>query len=657
MKIGAYYYPEQWPREQWARDFDNMAGMGLQIVHMGEFAWFDMEPKAGEIRLDWLSECVETAAKRRMQVILCTPTAVPPNWLVQEHPEILLKHSSGASARVGGRRHYSPTAPAYHEATRRIVGALADRFGNHPAVMGWQIDNEYGAPFDQNDHAHAAFRQWLKERYGSLESLNRAWGCQFWSTYYTDWAQVMFPPSRDPVYGNPHQHLDASRFWSWAFARFNKIQAEILRPKIGERFLTTNFMNFYPDVNPADMFGDLNLMSWDAYPVTGWDKSVKDETYRIADPASISFMHDYMCSFNGRWGQMELQPGQVNWSGVPVLLYPGTVRLWIWTAFAHGAEFVTTYRFRQPRFGIELFHHGLVGSDGITQTQGGREFAQTISEMKRIDPVAASQPNDDEPCVGLVFDFEQLWYFATLPQARRWHQPRWLQMWYAAITRLGLRVKILQPGQEWRGKLPLVVAPSVQMVDEGMIGQFEKYVDEGGHLVLTCRTGLMDRTGQLFEGPIGAPIRKLIGASIEAYDGLPDDTFGQLDMDGKKYPWGVWGDLLYAEPGTKVLAKYSDQFYTGAAAVTQRKAGTGVTTYCGVYSEQAFIDALVERLATQAKLPVNPLPPRVHIVRRGKYRILLNYQDKPVDAPAARGVKFLVGTRKVEPAGVAVWEE
>jgi beta-galactosidase len=660
MKIGTYYYPEQWPREQWERDFDNIASMGLQIVHMGEFAWFSLEPRAGEFHFDWLSDCVEMAAKRKLDVILCTPTAAPPIWLSHEYPETLPMSETGVRMRFGGRRHYTPTSPAMREATARIVTALAERFGQHPSVIGWQIDNEYSGPYDQSPATHEAFRQWLRRRYGSIEALNAAWGNPFWNTYYTDFAQILMPVSRELSYVNPHHLLDAARFWSWAYADFNKLQADILKKHIGGRFITTNFMPFHLDCNPEDMAKDLTLFAWDSYPVTGWVRNPPDETYRLADPDAIGMVHDQMASYTGRWALMELQPGQINWSGVPVLVYPGAVRLWIWTAFAHGAEFVTTYRYRQPRFGCEMWHHGLVTHDGVTPSPGGRQFVQVIDEMKHLDlsrvpPIAEDE--DLSRTAGLVFDFEQLWWFKTLPQARRWDPVRFMQHWYGAAMRLGLKVKILRPGTPWPKDLPIVIVPAVQMVDDAMIQQMDAYAAGGGHLLLTCRTATHDRNGHFFEGPTAAPILPLIGATIEAYDVLPDGHTGEIEMDGQKYAWGAWGELLYVEDKTKIVAKYADQFYADAAAATRRKHGRGTVSYCGVAGEGAFCDAFLEKLATEAKLEVSPLPSRVHIIRRGPYRVLLNYQDKPVEAPAPKGTRFLVGGRKVDPAGVAVWEE
>jgi beta-galactosidase len=660
MRLGAYYYPEQWPPEQWERDFDQIAAMGLQIVHMGEFAWYSMEPREGHFTFEWIDRCLELAKKRRLDVILCTPTAAPPVWLCEKHPEILPVDEFGRRKRPGGRRHYTPTAPALQDAAHRIVTALGEQFGKHPSIIGWQIDNEYRGPFDQSESTQRAFVDWLARKYVTIDALNRAWGNQFWNQQFDDFNQIRLSRKRDAGYGNPHHILDSCRFWSHAFAQFNRLQAEILRPRIGARFITTNFMPFFPEVNPADFAPELSLMSWDSYPVSGLARGARDEAYRLGDPAGIGFVHDQMASYLGRFALLELQPGHVNWSGFPALPYPGAIRLWIWTALAHGAEFITTYRFRQPRFGTELFHDGLVGTDGVTPSPGGREFVQALDEIKLIDRkkfTEAPGALDPTSTIGLLFDFEQFYCFDALPQASRWNQGQWLRMWYAAAARLGLSVKILHPGRDWPAEAKLIVVPSMQMMDALDARQFSDAVARGTHLLLTCRTALMDRSGQLYEGKTASLIHPLIGAEVEAYDSLPEDVFGEVELDGQKHQWGVWGDLLYAAPGTKVVAKYADQFYAGAAAVTQCRHATAIVTYCGVFADQGFTDALLAHVAKQAELTTQSLPPRVHLLRRGGYRVLLNYQDQAITAPAPEKAKFLIGSKQVLPAGVAVWEE
>jgi beta-galactosidase len=311
-----------------------------------------------------------------------------------------------------------------------------------------------------------------------------------------------------------------------------------------------------------------------------------------------------------------------------------------------------------------LFHAGLVGPDGTTPLPGGRQFMLAIDELKRIDAkkwnatsAGGADGIDAEKTVGLLLDFEQLWEFEALPHASKWSQSKWLTTWYAAIARMGLRVRILHPKAEWPADLKLVVVPAMQMVDDADIAQMKRYADGGGHLVLTCRTALMDRNGHLREGKLAAPIVDLIGGEIEAYDSLPEECTGQVEMDRKKHEWSVWADLLYAAEGTKVLAKYANHLYAGAAAVIQRRRESGTTTYCGVYADQPLIDALIEKLAKQTGLTATSLPPRVQLIERGPYRIVLNYQDQPFEAPCPPRARFLVGGKRVDPAGVAIWEE
>lgn len=650
MKIGTYYYPDQWPRAQWQRDFDNIAKMGLRIVHMAEFAWGTIEPRPGEFHLDWLADALEMARARGLDVILCTPTAVLPAWMVQQHPDLLI-----TGLRFGGRRHAVHTSPVLHEYARRVVARLAEAFGGHPSVIGWQIDNELAARYDQHDCTHEAFRGWLRRKYGSLDELNRAWGCAFWNTFYTDWRQIQMPVSREPDYRNPHQQLDAARFWSWSFAEFTRLQADVLRPRIGDRFITTNFMPLHLDCDPRDFESCLNLWSWDSYPVSGWDRNPADQTFRIADPAGIGLVHDHMASFNGRWALMEIQPGQVNWSGVPVRLFPGAVRLWLWTAFAHGARFITTYRFRRPRFGAELWHDALVGPDGITPTPGGREFMQTIREIDTLpkhDDVAAGPST---PAVGIVVDFDALWEMTGQPQARRWNQRDWLTRWYSAAMRMGLPIRVVHPDRDIPPDVKLLVAPGVQLVDAPLLQRWERFALDGGQLVLTCRTGLMDRNGQIFEAPWASAIRPLIGASIEAYDSLPVDLQGAVEFAGRRFAWGAWGDQLSVDAGTDVLATYADQFYAGAPAATRRDLGAGGVTYCGVDGSVELLEALLRTACAQAAIPAHSLPHRTQLLDRDGLTIFLNYADQPQITPAPAGAVFVVGGPETPPAGVSAW--
>lgn len=660
MKIGTYYYPEQWPASDWTRDFDRIASMGLQIVHLAEFAWGTIEPRESDYQLDWIQTCLELARERNLDVILCTPTAVVPVWMVDRDPSILFQ-----GIPFGGRRHANHLHPLYRERSAKVVEAMARRFGDHPSVIGWQIDNEFNGPMDQSDISHRAFQHWLEARYGTIEKLNDAWGCAFWNTFYTSFSQVRFPSSTDPAYRNPHQCLDGMRFWAWSFADYSRLQADILKKYVGHRWITTNFMPFHQNTDPRDFSDQLSLFSWDTYPITGWGKEFKDERFRMADPAGVGFMHDQMKSYNGRWALMEVQPGQVNWTGVPVRLMPGAVRQLLWQAIAHQCEFITVYRFRQPRFGIEMWHDGLVTWDATTPSPGGREFSQVIDEVRsltsQVEGVTCNdhrplEADPTHPSIGLYHEQDQLFAMVTQPQAKAWSQNKLVVQYHSAIERLGLGVKVFDRHAtvEQLGKTKILVAPAVQIADEAMIDTLRKYVEAGGHLIITARSFITDLNNRAPLGAYGHRLFELIGARISSYDALPEETFGEVDFLKRKHRWQVWSEQVTPTTAS-VIGTYADQFYAGAAAITENRLGAGRVTFVGAIDQGSLADAVLEHVADQHGLPVTILPKRTRLHRMREIDIFLNFSERSVDAPMPEGATLLVGQKRCESGGVTIW--
>lgn len=658
MKIGTYYYPEQWPREQWKRDFDTMALMGLQIVHIGEFAWGTIEPREGDYQLDWIDECLGYAAERRMDVILCTPTAVLPVWMVDRDPTVINTH-----VRFGGRRHSNHLHPLVRERSRLVADAMAKRFGNHPSLIGWQIDNEFNAHFDQSEVTRKAFQDWLRAKYGTIDALNKAWGCAFWNTFYTDFAQIRMPASRDPEYRNQHECLDASRFWSDSFAEYAKLQSDAIRPHSPGRWVTTNFMPFFADIDPGAKASReaFDLWSWDTYPISGQGRAFANERFRIADPSVTGYVHEQMRGYNGRWALMEVQPGQINWSGYPVMPLPGAIRVMLWQAFCHRAEFVTVYRFRRPRFGIEMFHDGLVDWDGTTPMRGGREFSQTIRELQTLrDSLGGGstleQLQDDRP-VAILHDHDQILYYLSLPQAKRFDYPGVCRRWHASSLRSGASARVVTRVGDAKGARVLVV-PSHQMIEQSTVDALREFAEQGGHVIITGRTGLLDRNGQAWEALYSSPMYDLVGARTTGYDSLPEETFATVDMGGAKHKWGAWGDQVQPEAGTEVWATYADQFYAGMPAVTHAWRGKGSVTFVGPVDSDSLADAVMERVLPMAGVGVTKVPaPNVRVHKLGGVTVLLNFSPDAVECPAPKSAKLLIGERRVPPAGVAVWRE
>src|SRR4030042_57256 len=386
IETGVYYYPEAWDSNQWDRDFQNMVKMGFEFTHFADFAWAILEPSEGQYNFEWLDKAIELAAKHGLKVILCPPTAAPPVWLTKKYPEVLVVRENGQRAMHGTREHYSWSSKKYRELTEKIVTEMAKRYGNDKRVWGWQIDNEpshYGT-VDYGPEVALNFKDWLKKKYSTIEALNTAWGTVFWSGVYSDFDQIELPNKslHTSGTGNPHSVLDFKRFSADECASYVSFQYKILKSIIQkDQFVTTNFMSSHEPVDPWRN-ADLDFVSYTMYPAAGYQKGVGNQGFRVGNIGQISFANDLYRSIKGKTGVMELQPGQVNWGRYNPQPYPGAVRAWLWNSFAGDFSFICSYRYRQPLFGGEHYHYGMVGTDGVTPSRGGLEFSRFISEIK-----------------------------------------------------------------------------------------------------------------------------------------------------------------------------------------------------------------------------------------------------------------------------------
>jgi beta-galactosidase len=664
MSIGVYYYPEAWPEAQWARDLGNMRKMGFEYTHVAEFAWAFMEPEEGRFDLDWLERAVNAAGKAGLKVILCTPSATPPAWLVRAHPEVLTVDSKGRRMNHGSRAHATWSSETYRRYVVRIDTELAKRFGTNPHVWGWQIDNElshYGVAYDYSDASRDAFRSWLQKRYPTIDALNKAWGNAFWSQMYQRFDQIDLPnPDELVAQVNPHARLDYKRWFAESAADYIRLQAETLRKHARNQWVTTNYMTFHDPISPALSGRDLEIMTSTMYPVAGYFNE-PPLGFRLGDGETISLTHDFMRSINGQFGVMELQPGQVNWGTVNPRPEPGAIRMWILRAFALGSKLVCTYRYRQPLFGGELYHHGIVETDGVTPSPGGREYAQAIQDVallrQHASPGAAEPKDYAARRTAILYNPDNRWDLDNWKQTVRWDTMAHLTKYYRALKGAGAPVDVIGEEKDF-GRYPFLVAPSYQLVDEALVARWKQYVEGGGHLVLTSRTGQKDRMGQLREGPWAAAILDLVGADFPGYDVLPEPFKGTVKGGGMTYEWGVWADLVKPRPGTETLATYADQFYAGTAAAVRRKLGKGTVTYVGVESLSGDLENDVVRgVFGLAGVGIRDLPRQFFVDWRDGFWVATNFSSAKVAAPLPAAAKLLVGAREVPPAGIAIWTE
>jgi beta-galactosidase len=665
MKIGVYYYPEAWPQSQWPRDIANIRKLNLEFVHMGEFAWAFMEPEEGHFDFAWLDRAVQLCADQGLKVVLCTPSPTPPIWLTQEHPEVLMIDAAGRRMEHGTRQQATWSSDVYRRYVGRIDAALARRYGHNPAVWGWQIDNElshYGKEPDYSDASQAKFRTWLQSKYGTIANLNRAWGDSFWSQMYQNFDQIRLPNQAEEVAQlNPQAVLDAQRWFADEAADYIRFQAGVLRQYCDSRqWVTTNFMHLFAAVDPGRSSKDLEIITWTHYPAHG---NLNDGPlgFRLGDAASMSFFHDYTRTLNGYEGLMELQPGQVNWGDVNPQPYPGAVHLWIMRAFAAGARIVCSYRYREVLSGAEMYHYGFVGTDGVTPTTGGRQYAQAASEIQllrqRANPGAPMPAAYAARKTAILYSLDSRWDVDNHKQTVRWDTIGHILKYYRGLKELGCPTDVITEDRDF-GAYPFLVVPADQLVDAALVRRWTEYASNGGHLVITCRTGQKDREGHLWEGPWAMPIVGLIGARISFYDTLPSPVEGKVEAGGRDYAWSSWGEVLEPAPGTTPLARYADQYYAGGTAAVTRRLGKGDVTYIGVDSEDGGLEAsLLRGVYERAGVPVENFAPDFLVDWRDGFWVATNFTDREQTAPIPAGADVLVGSRSLPIAGVAVWRE
>ena len=631
--LGVCYYPEHWPESWWEDDARRMRELGISFVRVGEFAWSALEPTPGRYDWGWLDRAMDLLGRYGLKVVLGTPTCTPPKWLVDAHPEIVPVDRDGKPRGFGSRRHTSFSAPAWLAASDRIVEALARRYGDHPALVGWQTDNEYGchdsilsfSPVDL-----AAFRDWLRRRYQEPGILNEAWGNRFWSMEVGEFAQVALP-NLTVTEANPSAWLDFWRFTSEQVVAFNRRQVEIIRAHSPGRWITHNFMGLFHDFDHWAVGADLDLASWDSYPAGfverfPFTEAERNRWARTSHPDMAPFHHDlYRGVGRGRWWVMEQQPGPVNWAPWNPVPAPGMVRLWSWEAFAHGAEVVSYFRWRQAPFAQEQMHAGLNLPDR-TLSPGGLEAAQVARELA----VTGALPASRQAKVALVFDYEASWITRIQPQGRDFSYAELTYRWYEAARRLGVDVDIVPPGASLAGYATVLV-PTLPHVSEQARAAFAA---AEGTILFGPRTGSKTRSFQIPpELPPGGllPLRVTQVASLRP--GLVEPVAGEVA--GHAVRWREWLDTALP-----VRARFAD----GSPALV----GQEHRLYLGCWPDPQLLAALMRRVIRGGE----SLPDSVRLRRRGDLTFAFNYGDTPWTAP---GSDFILGDANVAPQSLAVW--
>lgn len=628
IRVGVDYYPEHWPQARWSIDARLMADAGIRVVRVGEFAWSLLEPAPGQYAFAWLDKAIDVLSGHGITIVVGTPTATPPAWLAQRHPEILPVDPDGVRVGFGGRRHYCPTRAIYRKYAGEIVAALADHYHVHPAVIGWQIDNEFGCHRGgcYCDDCRTAFQRWLRGRYGSLEVLNERWGTAFWSQTYTAWDQVPVP-SRTVARHNPALRLDFQRFVSDMYSEFQQQQVEILRARCPRHFLTTNLMGLFDELDYFTLTRPLDFVAWDNYP-----------GYRgPADLFRTAMAHDLTRSLkHHRFWVMEQQAGPTAWEGgVDRSPAPGQLRLWTWQAVAHGADAVVYFRWRTATRGAEQFWHGILDHDGRPRRRYD-EIARTAAELAELELPTDAMP--DTP-VAMVLSYADRWDWKIQPQHAAADFDRRVGAWYRVFAHHGVGVEFVAPDESLRG-YRVVLIPSVCLLADATAQRAEEFLKEGGVLIVGPRTGVKDEFGRVRDVPPPGPLAEILGTVVEEYDaiGVDDAATLELTLPGADSVAGrsnIWSDIL-APWSADVVAVYRNQYYANQPAATLRSVGAGRALYVGGFWDDTLLRAVglwaLRQQRVKAPIVWPPSDETIEAVpwRSGsdQYLFLLNHADR-----------------------------
>ncbi|MEM0927962.1 MAG: beta-galactosidase [Pseudomonadota bacterium] len=642
MSLGVCYYPEHWDRSQWRQDAERMAALGIAFARIGEFAWALLEPEPGVFAFDWMDEAITVLGDAGVNVMLGTPTATPPKWLIDQFSDILAWDKKGRERGFGSRRHYCFSSPTYRAESRRITEALAKRYGSHPNVTMWQTDNEFGCHDTVRSYspmARDAFRLWLKDRYGSIEALNAAWGNVFWSMLYRDFDEIELPAGT-VTEANPAHQLDFYRFSSDQVIAFHKEQAEIIRAHSPHAVITHNAMGFFSGFDHFAFGKHVDILTWDSYPLGFLSQSRRNDDFkhrylRQGDPDFAGFHHDlYRGCAN--FAVIEQQPGPVNWAPDNPIPQPGMVKLWSLETFAHGGQFSSAFRWRQAPFAQELNHAGLLRPDDAPAA-----VYHELAEVRDVLPFLSGVT--PQARVALLFDYDSLWMAEIQPQGSQWHTDDIVLEWYAAARSLGADVDILPQGADLSG-YSVVLVPALLHVTEATVTALET---TDASVVLGPRCGSKDAHGNLPRELAPGPLKRLIPLTVSRSETVPAGA-GTSVSDGA---WYGWRDEIESE--LSPIAVDSD----GRAALFQN----GRIRYFSALPDSAWLTSVLQTVFAERGLPSDLLPEGLRLRGGRGHQFAFNYAPHEVTLPQGLGPNndegFVVGQRALPPAGVAMWKD
>jgi len=637
---GGDYNPEQWPEAVWADDVRLMNAAGVNCVSLGIFSWAKLEPQPGVYDFGWLDRIIDLLHAHNIRILLATATASPPPWFSRQHPDSLPVDKHSLRYKPGSRQHYCPNSPAYRAAAARLAGMLAERYGQHPAVLMWHVNNEYACHIYECycDQCCAAFRDWLQTRYTSLDALNHAWGTRFWSQQYGQWDEIELP-NRTTTFVNPGHMLDYRRFMNASILNLFRGEIAALRAAGAAQPLFTNMVFGLKWLDQFEWAQFADYTAVDMYP----DPTYKDQAWR-----SIAFAYDAIRS--AKPGQpfllLEQATTQVNWRTVNQLKPPGMMRALSYQAVARGADSVMFFQWRQSQAGAEKYHSAMVPHGDPQTSRIFAEVTQLGAELQRLPQLLGSHV---PARVGLLFSYENIWALEIDSKPAGIDPMDAILPWHDALVEQNIPVAIVHPDSDLSA-YRVLIAPLLYQLTAAQADQLRQFVQAGGTLVMSYFSGIADEHDHIGLGGYPALLRDVLGLTVEEWQPLlPDEAVRFVDVDGRQAEAVHWVDLLHPTTA-EVLAQYQHGFIAQRAAITRHPFGAGQTYYVGTRPEAAYLRDLLCRICASSGVgaligSAEGVEASLRSDGTNRYLFVINHTSEPrtVDLLGQAGVDLLTG--------------
>lgn len=642
---GGDYNPNQWAKDIWQEDMRIFKDAHINTATINVFSWAKIQPSEHEYNFDELDEIVDMLSKENYDIVFATSTAALPGWMVRKYPEVMFTDYEGRQHKFGGRHNACPNSFVFKHYARELAYKLAERYADNPHVTCWHVSNEYGNEcFCEN--CQKAFRVWLKDKYKTIDALNKAWNMEFWGHTVYDWDDVVPPNALSDGIGSEKTafagiSIDYRRFYSDSQLACFKMERDAIKSVKPDAFVTTNLMGTFKGLDYFKWAKEMDVVSWDNYPSydTPW--------------SSIAMTHDLMRGLKDEpFMLMEQTPSQQNWQKYNSLKRPGQMRAQSYQTLAHGADTIQFFQLRRSVGGCEKFHGAVIAHVGNENTRVFREVAQLGAELERFGDRTLGSRNEAE--VGLIFDWDNYWALEyTSGPSEDLKYVDQIHQYYQYFYKKNIGVDMIPVDADF-SKYKIVVAPVLYMVKDGMKEALENFVKNGGILITTFMSGIVGQSDNVYLGGYPGPLREMAGVWVEEIDALaPEQKNKAKFADGSTAACGLLCDVMHLE-GAKALASYEEDFYAGMPAASKNTYGKGTTYYIATQFEEEGLAKILDQAVQEAGVSsVIPEETGLEVVTRvsdtTRFYFVMNFTDEEQILPESlTGKKDMISQKMTE---------